>query len=205
MERKLDYVITCDKGCIPYVIDCEKAHFEKHRKLFIDDFVYKNSFYDKGFEESIAKFIGGDCKVLLGFKGNERTAKHRILVSKRGHYKLDKVAYEKVIEQMKMDINDCAGFENGSLFLEGEEIVEPKDLKEFNEGNFRVFGTGFINKMTEEGKLLINENGKLRSKDLNETEFEYEKYLFGIKEMLAFTFLSEHNYKVIYEFVNEKQ
>ncbi|KAM0679600.1 hypothetical protein GINT2_002230 [Glugoides intestinalis] len=205
MERKLDYVITCDKGCIPYVIDCEKAHFEKNRKLFIDDFLYKDSFYDKGFEEDIAKFIGGECKVVLGFKGNERTSKNRILVSKRGHYKINKLAYEKVIGQMKIASDNCASFENGDLFLEGEKIVEPRDLEEFNQGCFRVFGTDFINKMTEEGKLLIEEEGRLKAKHLNETEFEYEKYLFEIKEMIAFTFISEHNYKVLYEFVKQKK
>ncbi|ELA41086.1 uncharacterized protein VICG_01879 [Vittaforma corneae ATCC 50505] len=196
---KIDYVITTSIGCVPYVVDCEHAHFKKTRKVFLDDFLYKNSFYDKNFEADLKTFIGTDSEVILGFKSSDALCKNtRIIASKRGNYRLTEARYNEILKLMKVD--KFADFKTGKIKVNNLELVEPKDLSEFTKCDNKIYGTQLINELTESGLLLFIEDSKLACRHLNDTDFEYEKYLLSINEMNVFTFISEHNYKTLFEY-----
>lgn len=207
--HRLDYVITCKSGFIPYIIDTTDASLRKCKKIFLDDFLYRDSFYEKGHVQEISKYIASEFPVCLGFLGNLRTAKERILVSKRGNYKISKERYEKALEQMQVPKGFHAEFESGELWVNGKAVYEPTDLDDFNkilvakkETRDIVFGTAFINQLTEKGEMLFIEDQVLKTRHINETEFEYQKYLIRIKEIVGYTFIAESNYKTFYSYLN---
>lgn len=197
---KLDYVITTSNGCIPYVVDTEKDFFGRIWKVYLDDMLFKDSFYDQGGRCSLEIFIGSGSKVAVGFRH-----KPSVLVSKRGNYKLTEEKYKEVLEAMECQL--FADFATGKLSLGQKDIVEPKSLKDFNELSEGqcLFGTQFINDLTDAGMVLhIDNEGHLDSRHLDETDFEYQKYLLSINEINAYSFISESNYRVLYEYVEMK-
>lgn len=204
-----DYIITTNIGCIPYIIDTDKEYLKKPKKIYLDDILYKDSFYDKSNKCPIRTFIGIEEDVYLAFRNKANT-----LSSKRGNYKLKQVKYEELVKEL--DVTGYADFKTGNLrinskspevsneFEESEIIQEPKNLEDFRQklkDGVKYFGTEFINKMVEDGLLLkIDETGDLKAEHINQSNFEYQKYLFSINEMNAFTFISENNYKIFHDY-----
>lgn len=194
-ELLFDFVISTDKGMVPYLIESKVYNFNKPMKIFLDDFLYKDSFYDKGNVFPLNKFVGRES-LLLSFKNKRNT-----LTSKKGNYKLTDTKYNEVIKNM------------GPVRIESEnETIEPKDLEDFNniikKAQKTVFGTSFINKMTEAGDLLfINVDSKTVfskniTSDINIENIEYYSYLHSIKEINAFSFISEWNYQKFKEIID---
>lgn len=194
----MDYVITTSIGCVPYVVDCEHAHFRKMRKVLLDDFLYKDSLYDKNFEADLKTFIGTDSEVVVGFRNDSLCKSTRIIASKRGNYRLTEERYNEVLKLMKVD--RFADFKTGEIRVNGLVLVEPTDISEFTKSDTKIYGTHIINELTNKGMLLLIEDSGLTCRHLNDTDFEYEKYLLSINEMNAFTFISEHNYRVLFEY-----
>lgn len=201
MSKIKDYIITTKMGLIPYVIDYEHPHFKKVRKVFLDDFLFKDSFYDKNLEEDLRKFISVEGDIILAFK-NEKDIKKKqhILYSKGGNYKLTEERYNQVLKAMKIE-NNYTNFTTGKTHYNGMEIYEPKNLDDFLSCENPLCGTQFINNLTDQGIMLYIEEGSLKSRHLNDSDNEYEKYMLSINEMGAFTFLSENNYKALYEYL----
>lgn len=201
----IDYVITTTKGCIPYITDTKKSFLSKKIKVYLDDFLYKDSFYDKNTKYPIKNFISAEEEVIVGFKG-----KPTPLISKRGHYKLTKEKYKETLALM--GANTYAEYDTGKIFFDKTEIIEPADLDSFNlllqsESNGSlIVGTQFINDLVEKSMILYCKKMdgakiELSAKHLNDTEHEYQKYLLSINEMNAFAFVSETNYKNFHDFV----
>lgn len=214
---KIDYVITTVKGTIPHVIDGPVYDLNKPFKIFLDDFLYKNSFYDLQNKLSIDKFIGVEDKtILLSFKN-----KSSCLISKKGNYKPSREKYNEILDLMKPETNNNilipADFNNGDLFLNGIKVVEPVDLDDFNniiKNNTNViFGTEFINKLTDEAHLLYYNDDQLLCVHLNDAStiknfenlfnLEYYKYLLTINEMNLYSYICEINYLTFNNFINE--
>lgn len=191
-----DYAITTVQGAIPYIIETGRAFLNKPRLVLLDDFLYKDSFYDRGGDQPLREFIASEADVYLGVR--ERPC---LLKSKRGNFRVSRSRYDEVVARMKADV--FADYDTGRVTRGGTELVEPADIDELarliSEGK-RLFGTGFINRMTESGRVLSIEGGCLCCRDIGETDHEYVKYMFSIKEMNAFTFISENNYRVLFEF-----
>lgn len=196
LESNRDYIITTKSGCIPYIINDSEVYFNKPRKIYLDDFLCKDSFYDKKFSEKIEKYLGIDVPVLVGFKNTPK-----ILISKKGHYKLTEDRYKEVIGQMQAKF--YFDFSSGKLIFNDKEVYEPKNLDDFNNGNQEMVGTQFINDLIDQAILIYEENGILMCKHLNETDLEYQKYLLSINEMNAFAYISDHNYRIFYDFMNK--
>lgn len=198
---KIDYVITTSVGAIPYIIDTEKVYLNKLKKVFIDDILYKDSFYDKGNKHSLKAFIGSTTDVILGFK-----AKPGILTSKRGNYKINAEKYSQIVQDL--EVKNFSDFKTGILKIQEREVIEPKDLSEFKSMQERkdvIFGTLFINELTEKGMMIfIDDNNDLQVRHINDSECEYEKYMFSINEMNAFTFISENNYRILNDYFSIK-
>lgn len=194
---KIDYAITTTNGSIHYVTQTSEPHFLKPRKIYIDDFLFKDSFFDKNFTVELKKYIGSEMPVLVGYRN-----KPKILVSKRGHYKLKEDKYNEVIKQMNAE--HFFDFKTGKLIYNGNEVYEPKDIEDFNNSKECMFGTQFINDLTDKGMVIYENDGILESKHLNDTDLEYQKYMLSINEITAFTLISESNYKVFYDFINRK-
>lgn len=200
-KSKLDYVITTSKGCIPYIVDTDKDFLTKTRKVYLDDMLFKDSFYDKNCRCPLKVFIGSNSEVVVGFRH-----KPPVLVSKRGNYKLTQEKYKNVLGAM--ECQSFADFNTGRLSLDQNDVVEPKNLDDFNElvRSQSLFGTQFINDLIDEGMMLYIDNGShlLCSRHLKDTGFEYQKYLLSINEMNAYSFVSENNYRVFYEYIEMK-
>ena len=189
-----DYVITTKSGYIPYVIDDSQSYFKKARKICLDDLLFKDSFYDKNGSECICKYVGTDLPIIIGYRNTPK-----ILISKKGHYKLTEERYTNVLKQMQA--SHYFDFPTGKLIYNESEVYEPKDLDDFINCTYKIVGTQFINDLIEKGMLLYIKEDKLVSMHLNETDLEYQKYMLSIKEMGAFTFISEHNYKVFHDYI----
>lgn len=199
-KAKLDYVITTLKGCIPYVVDTEKVFFDKTKKVYLDDMLFKDSFYDKGCRCSLKTFIGSGNEVAVGFRH-----KPSVLVSKRGNYKLTQGKYKSVLEAMECKF--FADFGTGRLSLGQRDVIEPRDLDDFNKlaESHTLFGTQFIDDLVDAGMMLyIDDEKHLLSRHLKDTDLEYQKYLLTINEMNAYSFISENNYKVFHEYIEMK-
>lgn len=195
-ESKRNYVLTTVTGMVPYITDYTNDHFKKTRKLFLDDFLQKDSFYDRGLSTDIKKYVGCDEEVIIGFK---KTPK--VLESKKGNYKLTEDKYKQTV--INMNANCYADFSTGKLLYEGEEVYEPVDLDDFNNSTAKLFGTSFINQMVDKGELLYIDGDRLCSKSILDSEDEYHKYIWSLKEIISFTMLAEKNYKVFSEFLNK--
>lgn len=203
-NHKDNYVITTNIGCIPYIIDCEKEYLKKYRKVFLDDFLFVHSYYDKNFTADLKNFIGSNEEVIVGFKNNETLNKKiRIIHSKHGNYKLTEEKYLEVINSM--NIKKFADFNTGKILIDGKELVEPTDLSEYIKTEEKLYGTSLINELTKKAMILSIEDNKLKKTHLNDTNFEYEKYLLSIDEINAYTFISNHNYKTLYEYYSSQQ
>lgn len=190
------YAITTVQGAIPHIIDIEQAFLQHPRKVYIDDFLYLNSFYHKGGEAMLQKFIGSPTAVYLAFKEGPC-----VLKSKHGNYKLAPDTYNEMVTRMAVGAH--ADYTTGKLWHRGAELVEPASVAEFNEmlaSGARLFGTGFINKMTQDAMVLCIADSRLAAKSIEETDNEYVKYMLSINEMNAFTFISESNYRVFHEY-----
>lgn len=198
--KELSYIITTNTGVIPNVINPkEHSSLSKHVKLYLDDFLFKDSFYDLGGELSLKEFCKIDEKIALGFKNTPK-----VLTSKRGNYKLTKEAYEKVLGIMKPDY--YSDYDTGKLSIEKKEVVEPKDLETFcalikTEGI--IVGTGFIHKLVEEKKMLKLMNNKIEETNAFDCDCcgdlspGYLEYLCSINEMNAGYYLTVHNFNFI--------
>lgn len=197
---RVDYLVTTESGCVPYIIDMEGEYLQKGLKVYVDDFVYKDSFYVRGGESTIRQFIGACQPVYLSFRGRPS-----VLTSKRGNFVLKSEAYSQLAQRMRPE--GAADYSTGRLVVNGLECREPASLGHFMEmvgGTGAVlFGTGFINGLIREAKLLVNINGRLETRALKDSgaEYEYEAYMLSINEMNAYTFVAESNYRAIHEYV----
>ena len=197
---EFSYCITTDRGTIPYVIETDAPCFQHPRLVYLDDFLYKDSYYDKGGDEPIASFIGCTTDVYAVFKH-----KPGVLLSKRGNYKLKKEAYAKFVGVMKPA--QAAEYETGRLTVDGENLVEPADLEDFKKllrSGCRLFGSAFVNEMVAKGLLLEMKEGELVAARLEDSSHEYIKYAHSINEMNASTFLAEHNYQTLHEYAGRR-
>lgn len=214
IKRKINFVITTEKGIIPHIIDGPVYDLKKPFKIFLDDFLYKESYYEKN-KLSIHEFIGiqnEGKRILVSAK-----YKGSVLVSKKGHYKLSEVDFKNVIDRIKSsnEILINADYKENRLFMDEIEVVEPKDLNDFNrlvdikEGNL-IFGTDFINKISNEACLLYQKDSVLISIHINDSNvndfkninnLEYIKYLYSIKEMNSYSFITEYNYIYFNEYI----
>lgn len=198
-SNKLDYVITTNAGAIPYIAFPNSKQFLKVRKVYLDDFLYKDSFYEKGNSMPLRTFIASPEQVCLGFRGDPK-----ILKSKRGNYKLTPGAYEEVIKTM--DIALYASYEGNKIYIDEKEVLEADDIPDFMnllEKGHRLFGTQFINNLIEKRRLLCLSEGVLLEKDVEECGDDYLKHLVQINEINGMTTISENNYLVFYNFVEE--
>ena len=193
---KRDYIITTKNGCIPYIVYDKEIHFQKSRKILLDEFLFKDSFYDKNLTEKIEKYLGVELPVLIGFKNTPR-----ILISKKGNYKLTEARYNEIMNQMQA--SNYFEYKTGKLIYNGNEVYEPRDLNDFNNSSHKLIGTQFINDLIDQGMIIYEKDGVLISKHLNETDYEYQKYMLKINEMNAFSFICDYNYKVLYDFLNK--
>lgn len=194
--NKPSYAITTVQGTIPYIVETDRVFLQRPRKVLLDDFLYKDSFYHQGGAEPLKSFIGSDTDVYLGVR--ERPG---LLRSKRGNFRVSRDYYSEIVAKMGVEV--FADYATGKIVHGGAELAEPADLGELItmlEGGTRLFGTGFVNRMTEAGSVLRIEDGKLVCRDISETDHDYVKYMFSIKEMNAFAFISENNYRVLSEF-----
>lgn len=190
---------------VPHVInsDC-KTSLNKDMKIYMDDVLYKGSAYDRGVSVPIKEFCSISNKVILGFRN-----KPKILVSKRGHYKLSRERYEEVLRVMMPDYH--ADFDTGRIVVEGQELVEPRDIREFvkmlQEG-YLLFGTDFINDLVMDGQMLklegscLSVNGVFDCFCCGDLSEGYLKHLLDIKEMNGYTYLTIHNYNILNDIMN---
>ncbi|ADM12651.1 uncharacterized protein Eint_111520 [Encephalitozoon intestinalis ATCC 50506] len=153
------YFISTKCCMVPHIPDAKSiSSTNKNIKIYVDDILYKDSAYDGGFDLPIREFCAiSDIKTCLGFRN-----KPSVLVSKRGHYKLNKERYEGLLEVWRPDYH--ADFETGKIIIEGNELIEPKDTRDFvellNSGHL-LFGTEFINTLVEQGMMLALEGCRL--------------------------------------------
>ena len=76
------YVISTKFGAIPHVIDASIARcFEKDVKVYVDDFLYKDSVYDKGLQMGIAEFCNIGTKIYVAFRGSLSMLFGRVLIA----------------------------------------------------------------------------------------------------------------------------
>jgi len=200
-KATMKYAISTSIGAIPYVIECDHPEFRRPKIVFLDDFLFKDSIYDKNQKVSLVDLIGGAetaGEIGLAFRNATACKNNRILTSKRGNYKLTPERYSEILALMGVETH--AEFKTGVLRMNGGEVVEPTALSEYVRGTETVFGTQIVNDLTAKGMLIYLDGDKLSCKHLNETDHEYEKYMLSINEMNAFTFIAEHNYKALYEF-----
>lgn len=194
VPRKAQYAITTIMGSIPYIVNDTQPFLDKPRIVFLDDFFYKDSYYHKGGTMPLQKFIASSTEIYLATKNN----KPALLSSKRGNFRVSSDVYAEVLERMKVSAHQ--DYLTGKLTVDFATLNEPVDLDDFvqkvKEGH-RLFGTGWVNRLTEAHCLLALEDGKLSSQSVNATEHEYVKYMASIKEMNALTFISEHNYRIL--------
>lgn len=204
-----DYVITTRLCTVPHVADpsCVKS-LSKTVKIYVDDVLYKDSAYDKGLGMTIKEFCSISGKVCVGFKN-----KPKVLVSKRGHYRLCRKRYEEVMKVLCADYH--ADFDSGKIVVNGLEEVEPSDVEELVRlvnGGHMLFGTGFVHGLVENGLMMRFVCGSLSVNKIfdcsccGDLSPGYLRYLWGIKEMNAYTYLTVHNYNVLeemMEFVGE--
>lgn len=197
--RKRDYLITTIKGAIPYIINDSKPFLHVNRTVLIDDFLFKDSYYERGGDMEIHKYVGSTINNYVLFKETPK-----ILKSKRGFYKLNQNLYNEVIARMKPA--GYANFVDGKLIINGIEFIEPKDFEDFKKivkKNEFIIGTEFINTMILKGETLkLLPNNELEVVEIKNNENDYIKYLYSIKEMNGFTLVSENNYKVLYDYFN---
>ncbi|KAI4293028.1 hypothetical protein PAPHI01_2302 [Pancytospora philotis] len=191
------YAITTILGSVPYIIDTDRPFLQRPRLVLLDDFLYKDSYYHKGGQLPLKDFVAAGTDVLLGTRG-ERPA---VLSSKRGNFKVTPEMYRETVE--RMGVAAFSDYHTGRLEYGGAELLEPSDAADLAakiaQGHL-LFGTRFINQLTETGQLLLIEDGALIVKHVNDTEHEYVKYMLSIKEMNAFSFISEQNYRTIDEY-----
>lgn len=197
------YFISTKSCVVPHVIDAQSIpSTNKNVKIYIDDILYKDSAYEGGLDLEIKEFCAfSNIKTCLGFRNKPNT-----LVSKRGHYKLKKQKYEEILEVLKPDY--YADFDTGKIFIDENELVEPKEVEELiellNRGHL-VFGTEFINNLVNQGMMMKFDGFKLDvceifdCKCCGDLSTGYLKYLWSIKEMNALTYLAIHNYNVLDE------
>lgn len=196
---KMLYAISTVTGAVPYVIDYASTVFKRPKVIFLDDFLYKNSIYDKNQKIDVATLIGANTGIAVAFRNPTACKKGiRIITSKAGNYKLTSDMYKNIINLM--NVKTCADFNTGVLVIDEKEFVEPVDLNGYAKCQNVIFGTQIINKLTSDGMMLYVDDATLKCKHLNDTDNEYEKYMLSINEMNAFTFISEHNYRILYEF-----
>jgi hypothetical protein len=195
-----EYIITTKLGMVPHIIDTAPfPSLNKMLKIYMDDILYKDSFYDKELELPIKKFCCTDKKVAVAFRD-----KPGVLISKRGHYKLSRKRYMEVVEVLDPDYH--ADFDTGKVFVDGDEVVEPSDMgdliQKLKEG-WKVFGTQFINDMVNAGKMLSFEDDRVEVREIydcgccGELSKGYLRYLWSIKEMNASSYLAIHNYNTL--------
>lgn len=196
--RKRDYLISTIQGSIPYIIDDTKPFLQVNRKILLDDFVYKDSFYAKNGDMNIKKYTAVSVNPYVCFKEISK-----VLKSKRGNYKLKQEDYHEIVK--KMNPAGYAAYDNSTLTINGEICVEPKDFCDFKkiiETETFLVGTDFVNKLIIEGKILQIKNNELKIVDINKHDDEYLKYIFSINEINALTTISEINYKAMFDYFN---
>ncbi|KAG5859071.1 hypothetical protein KMI_09g14990 [Encephalitozoon hellem] len=197
------YFISTKSCVVPHVVDPQSIpSTNKNVKIYIDDILYKDSAYEGGFDLEINEFCSfSSIKTCLGFRNRPKT-----LVSKRGHYKLKKERYEELLGVLKPDYH--ADFDTGKIFVEGNELIEPKDVGEFVEllnGGHLLFGTEFVNNLVNQGMMMRFDGCKIDvcrifdCKCCGDLSPGYLEYLWNIKEMNALTYLAIHNYNVLDE------
>lgn len=198
--NKPKYLITTFLGQVPHVIHIEDIpSLNRDILIYMDDILYKDSFYEKETTIPLKKFCSTDKRIYVIFKKSPK-----ILESKRGCYKLTKEKYESMKAVLKADC--YTSYDDNKLIIDGQELNEPKDVEEFmvklKEGH-KLFGTQFINNLVNERKMLVYEDSKLVVKDpfdcncCGDKSEGYVQYLLKIKEMNANTYLAIHNYNVL--------
>ncbi len=84
---------------------------------------------------------------------------------------------------------------------------EPSTIEELNDfirNDNIVIGTRFINECVEMGRILYRgEDDELIYKHICDTDYEYEKYLYSIKEINAYIFIAEKNYETLIKYIEE--
>jgi hypothetical protein len=195
-----EYVVTTKLGMVPHVIDMTPfPSLNRTLKIYMDDILYKDSFYDRATDVPIKEFCSTDRKVAISFRKSPRT-----LISRRGHYKLDREKYMQVVRILDPDY--CADFETGRVFIDGKELIEPPDLGSFVKGlreEGKIFGTQFINNMVDEGRMLSFDGCRIEARDIYDCgccgglSEGYLRHLWSIKEMNASSYLAIHNYNML--------
>ncbi|KAI5169576.1 hypothetical protein PAEPH01_0828 [Pancytospora epiphaga] len=191
-----DYVIATTQGAIPYILETDKVFLRKPRLVYLDDFMYKGSYYEGGGVLPLKDFIASETEVYLATKGAPS-----ILTSKRGNYRLSSDLYEEVSQRMEVKMK--ADYKTGIISINGRKLFQPSDLDEFNQlinQGAVFFSTEFVNKLTDAGNILLIKNGILCAGSILESENEYIKYMYSINEINAFTYMSESNYRVLHEY-----
>lgn len=195
------YFIATRSCVVPHVVDPQAvSSTNKALKIYIDDILYKDSAYDQGFDLPIGEFCAiPGVKTCLGFRNRPK-----VLVSKRGHYKLTKERYGALLGVLRPDYH--ADFESGKVFVEGRELVEPASVAGFVEllGTGDVlFGTEFVNGITDQGLMMRRKGNKLGVGKIfdcrccGDLAEGYLEHLWRIKEMNALTYIAIHNYNTI--------
>lgn len=196
------YIISTKLCTIPHITNPGSiSSLDKDLKIYMDDILYKDSAYDKGLGLSIKNFCSVSKSICIAFRN-----KPKILISKRGHYRLKKERYLELLKTLGPDHH--ADFDSGKVFIGENELVEPKSVEDFVErlkkGN-QLFGTEFVNSLVTDGLMLMLEGNKLSTNGIFDCSCcgnlskGYLKYLWDIKEMNASTYLAIHNYNVLDE------
>lgn len=200
MEHTHNYAISTYHGCVPHIID---PQFTAPYIIYVDDILYKNSYYSHRPELSLSEFLNLKNKLILKFRDGTKPSRRactRSLLSKHGKLIITKEEYERLIKIAKPDfydsfVPDITNKNNIGCIGEPKDISDAINMLE----DGKIIGTEFVNVITNEGKIIDNE--KIMSVDeygfscacCEKYSAEYIKYIWSIKEINAFTILQNHN------------
>ncbi|KAI5149280.1 hypothetical protein ENBRE01_0813 [Enteropsectra breve] len=148
VSKSARVALTTATGAVPNSISTDILFPSVPRIVYIDDFIYKNSFYTScsGQLPAIADFIATSSPVVLCFKtdamhrvknrSRENTEnkpshviRHRILTTAHGNHNIKEEEYLKFVEIMKPSC--YADFTTGAVLFNGKRIIEPNSLSEY--------------------------------------------------------------------------
>lgn len=193
-----DYIITTAQCVVPHIIDLDEDEaLKKPIVIYVDDILYKDSYYDKGGTKTLKEFLAIENEVILAFREKAKT-----LVSKRGNYKLTNDRYEELLSVLKPD--HYPDFQTAKNCYRGTEIIEPKSIDDLPNqilSGAKILGTGFIKEMSEKGKMLKIVDNRIFVKNIfdcsccGDLSSGYLEYIYSIKEMNAMKYIMLHNIK----------
>ncbi|KAF7683149.1 Queuine tRNA-ribosyltransferase [Astathelohania contejeani] len=202
-----NYAITTDRGAIPHIINPDEYPFlNKPFHIYVDDIYYKDSYYFNKGDLPINTFLNIKSSVLT-FKNRKR-----VLNTRKGNLVITQMQYNNLIKTV--DANCYTEFDSDILIstdIPYRTFIAPESLSEFVEmmGKGVLLGTAFINKMSNNYKMIYHKNGFYEVGDAGMGDGcmgyskEYLLHLIEIKEMGVLTLLQLNNYFYLNQIYNE--